>query len=203
MFAGCLRLSACRTQLVFACASSVLWHFCMCTFDEEPGSFCNHESSESESAKPSCFGETEAMQLASSPHNNSTMFSSATAAPARRALVSDRGVLIAIYACALGSILWSAVEQKLEDTNPSKTHVRQLPETGLPIGCNGSLCLVDGPCRTVSWRRYRVDCAMQLHIRWPEFVNGTSRRWNCPDRMHSTYGENASKSNPHLRSHHP
>ena len=74
---------------------------------------------------------------------------------------------------------------------------------GLPIRCNGSLCLVDGPYRTVSWRRYRVDCAMQLHTRWPEFVNGTSRRWNCPDRMHSTYGENARKSNPHLRSHHP
>ena len=28
-----------------------------------------------------------------------------------------------------GIDLWSAVEQKLEDTNPSKTHVRQLPET--------------------------------------------------------------------------
>ena len=39
--------------------------------------------------------------------------------------------------------------------------------------------------------------------RWLEFVNGTSRRWNCPERIHSTYGENARKSNPHLRSHHP
>ena len=122
------------------------------------------------------------------------MFSSATAAPARRALVSDRGTPSSHSGRNLGRILWEQRHESSRIRSPSKTQFVKLPETclGLPIRC-------DATGRYASWTHAgRCPGADTMWILCDStafvYLNVASRTWTGQSKLHSTFGEITSAS---------